>query len=139
MPQADRGEHFPRLEMEVEAWPVDVAAGVVAKVEPDVDLVGALVLGEPHVPVDAEQRPADRTVSATKCGPILRRYGGEAPDELQGRLLDGIEVPLLVLGEPGPVVVLAQVLQEPEQIRGEQSLAHGSRTAYWVPSAWRRR
>src|SRR6266508_878232 len=125
VPHPGRGEGLSRLEVEVEARGVDVAADPVAEVEAHVDLVGALVLGEPHVAVDAEQRASHRAVVGHEVGAELPEIAGEGPHELQGRLLHHVLVPRLVLGEPGPVVVLAQVLEEPEQIGGEEALAHG--------------
>ena len=124
MPHPGRGERLSRLEMEIEARGVHVLAPAVAEVQPDVGLVRALVFGEPDVPVDPEQRAARGTVVRDELGADLPQVAGEAPDELQGRLLHHVDVPLLVLGEPGAIVVLAKVLQKPEQVRSEQSLSH---------------
>src|SRR5438876_10569036 len=49
VPHAGRGEGLSRLEVEVEARGVDVAADPVPEVEADVRLVRTLVLGKPNV------------------------------------------------------------------------------------------
>ena len=60
MPQATSGEAGPRFQMQVKARPVDAifAAPTVREMGRQVGLVGALVLGEASVAVDAEHRTA---------------------------------------------------------------------------------
>ena len=59
MPDPDPGEDAPGLEMEVEARRVRVLRTLVPEVDPDVGLVGRLVLREARVAIDPEQRSAD--------------------------------------------------------------------------------
>src|SRR4051794_4196458 len=61
VPEAARHEDAVRFQIEIEAGSVDVARLRVAELDADVRLVRRLVLGEPHVAVDAEQRAAGGT------------------------------------------------------------------------------
>src|SRR5207244_9409368 len=88
--------------------------------------------GEPDVAVDPEQRASHRAIVGHEVRADLAEVAGEPADELQGRLLHHVQIPLLVLGEPVPIVVLTQVLQEPEEIGREQAFAHDE-SAYTAP------
>src|SRR5260370_36137709 len=58
MPDAGRTEHAARLQMNVEAWCMNVAAQYVRKARGDMRFVRSLVRREPYVSVDAKHRTA---------------------------------------------------------------------------------
>ena len=86
LPQAEGGKAVPRLEVQVEAGGVHVVAGGhVAEVDAGVGLVGRLVLGEPRVALDAEQRPAQRSGVGGEVAADGEEGLGQVLDESQGR------------------------------------------------------
>src|SRR6266496_4062271 len=121
MPQSNRSEYLTRLKVEVETWAMDVAAGLVAEVDPHMGLVGALVLGKSDVAIDPEKRSPRGAVVGDEVWTDPAQVRTEAPHELQRGILNRVEISLLVLREPISVVVLAQVHQEPEEIGDRKS------------------
>src|SRR3989475_5374166 len=89
------------------------------EMDSDLGLVRALVRRESDVPVDARQRSAERLGLRDDVGADLLQPRSGVTDEPQARFLHGVLVTLLVLREPFFVVVLHQVIEEPEEVRGE--------------------
>src|SRR5262249_39718745 len=58
MPHTAGDKHSPRLEVQIKARGMGIAARFVAKMCPSVRLVGTLVLCETHITMDAKQRAA---------------------------------------------------------------------------------
>src|SRR5438128_282337 len=100
----------------------------VPEVDSDLRLVRALVRRESDVAVDARQGSAERLGFRDDVGADLLQSLAGVADELQARLLHGLLVPFLVLGEPLFVVILRQIAEEREELRGEvfRFLGHGS-------------
>ncbi len=119
MPDAGADEDLAGLEVEVEARGVGVLARLVAELDAGVGLVGALVLGEAHVAVDAEERAADRPRIGVEVGADLGQARPEIADELLRRMAQLLLVALLVGLEPLAVVVGLEVAQELEELRAE--------------------
>src|SRR3989449_327887 len=87
--------------------------------DPDLGLVRALVRREADVPVDAGWRTAEWFgFRDEKRANLLQPRSGVA-NEPQARFLHGVLVAFLALCEPFFVVVLRQVTEEPEEVRGE--------------------
>src|SRR5680860_1534393 len=61
-PHAGTCEAALRIEMDIEAGSVHVLGSFVAELHTEMRLVWRLVLREPRVPIDPEQRPADGTI-----------------------------------------------------------------------------
>ena len=116
-PQAHGQEALARRDVDVEARGVDVAALLVAELDADVRLVRLAALDEPRVAVDPHQRAAHPPVAGheVRRDPLQPRL--EGADEGHRGLQDFALVPPLVLLEPGPVVVVGQLLQELEECR----------------------
>ena len=131
-PQAHGQEALARRDVDVETRGMDVAALLVPELDADVGLVRLAVLGEPRVAIDPHQRAAYPPVAGDEVrrDPLQPRL--EGADEGHCRSQDFPLVPLLVFLEPGPVVVVGQLLQEfsarPETARNP---------AYVLPSAHR--
>jgi len=100
---------------------VHVFRRLVAELDRRPGLVGALVLREPDVPVNAEQRASlllrDRQDRRTDRGERLLKRGSER----QERFPDVAFVAGPVALEPGPLVVLTQIVEETEQLRRDRS------------------
>ena len=121
-PQPDSGKHLVGRQVEVEAGSVGRLAHLVAELSGGLRLVWALVLGEPHVAVDAEHGAA---VGARVGHEVLAdrlQLGTEVGDELEQGLLHVLLVPTLVVLEPCTVVVGSQLEQELEEVGSEVRL-----------------
>src|SRR5215207_5006690 len=114
-PHATGDEAPARLKVQVVAGPVDAVAPEL-EVRAGMRLVRALVLGEADVTVDPEQRTTRRSRIGDEVGADRAQLGADVRDEIEERLPERPLVPLLVLGEPGPVVVTFQIAQEPERV-----------------------
>src|SRR5881296_1494807 len=128
MPDAGVGHRLARGHVKIVARRHLLRPGClrVPEVDPDLRFVGALVRRESDVAVDAGQGSAERLrVRDDEGADLLQALSGIA-DELQTRLLHGLLVSFLVLREPLFVVVLRQIAEEREELRGEvfRFLAH---------------
>ena len=87
--------------------------------DPELRLVRALVRREPDVPVDPGEGADERAGVRDEVRAEGLELQARVMDEPEGGLLDGRLVAGLVLREPIAVVVLREILQEPEEVRGE--------------------
>ena len=110
--------------VDVEPGRVDVAAHLVPELDADVRLIRRLVPGESSVPIDPHQRPADPPVVGREERGDLLQPRGERADERQAWLQHLAFVPRLVFPEPGPIVVVGQLFEKPEDRRFESSEFH---------------
>src|SRR4029453_8707922 len=98
-----------------------------------------LVLREPDVTVDAEERAADGSRGGAEVGADLVEKRGEVADELERWLLDVMLVARLVGPEPLAVVVPAQVDEKREEVFREGRVLDHDRmvaeTAAVVPAS----
>src|SRR3989475_10290298 len=127
MPDAGVGHRLPRRHVEIVARRHLLRPGClrVPEVDPDLRFVRALVRRESDIPVDAGQGSAERLRVRDDVGADLLQARSGVADESQTRLLHGLLVPFLVLGEPLFVVVLRQVAEEREEPRGEVFRSRG--------------
>src|SRR2546426_5541868 len=91
----------------------------VPEMDSDLRLVRALVRREPDVPIDAGERPAERLGIGDEIRADLLEPRPGVANEPQARFLHRVLVTFLVLREPFFAVVLRQVTEEPEEVRGE--------------------
>jgi len=119
VPDAGAGHDVAGLEVQVEARGVGVLGRLVAELDADPGLVGALVLREADVAMDAEQRP----LAGPRVGVEVAADTAQPRRELGDELLRRVEQVLLVacpVGlEPVAVVVARQVAQKGKQSRTE--------------------
>ena len=81
---------------------MDSETGLMTKTHRDVSLVGGLVLAEPRVSIDPEERPALRSGIGHEVLGDPGQLGSEIGDELKGRFLDVVQIASLVGVEPVP-------------------------------------
>ncbi len=135
VPETRTGEATSWLDVQIEAWGVDVLGPLVAKMQAGVGLVGRLVLSESGVPIDAEQRTAAGAGVGLEPGADGGEMGAEVVDEIERRLFHVGFVPLSVAVEPRPVVVVGQLGKEVESRLGEVARGHVSRLPRCEPEA----
>src|SRR5229473_5669373 len=124
MPDAGRTEHAARLQMNVEAWCMNVAAHYLRKARGDMRFVRSLVRREPYVSVDAKHRTARRTRVGNQLWADLPEPRSEVSDECEHRLTNVAFVACTIRLEPFAPVVAPQFLQEAEQVTAEMRLLH---------------
>ena len=106
--------------MEVEAGSVCIFGAFMAEVETGVRLVRRLVLAEPRVPMDAEQRATDRSRIGDEVRADLSQVGSELVDEIERRILDHGVVFVFSSLEPIPIVVFGEGAKECEELGAER-------------------
>src|SRR3954463_1037560 len=124
MADASAAEDLPRRQVQVQAGRLRRPGQLVAEEDAAVRLVRALVLREPGVAVDAEERAAARPRIGHQVRTDLDQPGREGLDEVERRLPDVGLVARPVGLEPVAVVVLAQLGEEREQ-RWRERGGHG--------------
>src|SRR5258707_6421305 len=124
MPDAGRTEHAARLQMNVEAWCINVAAHYVRKARGDMRFVRSLVRREPYVWVDANHGTARRERVGNQLWADLTEPRSEVSDECEHRLTNVAFVAYTIRLEPFALVVAPQFLQEAEQVTAEMRLLH---------------
>src|SRR5580698_211812 len=114
--------------MHIEARRMHVATARMAEIAARVLLVRALVLGEAHVAVDAEDRAAIRPGIADEVPGYLLEMRRNGAHEIAHRRLHRLAVSLLVVLEPGAVVVLLELAEEREEVPGHtgKRVSHAS-------------
>src|SRR5713101_9905853 len=124
MPDAGRAEHAARLQMNVEAWCMNVAAHYVRKARGDMRFVRSLVRREPHVSVDAKHRTTRRARVGDQLWADLPEPRSEVGDEREHWLTNVAFIACTIRLEPFAPVVAPQFLQEAEQVRAEMRFVH---------------
>src|SRR3989475_7833903 len=121
MPDPRMGHGLARVHVEVVAGRhlLRPARLRVPEMDSDLRLVRALVRREPDVPIDAREGPAERLGIGDEIRADLLEPRPGVANEPQARFLHGVLVTFLVLREPFFAVVLRQVTEEPEEVRGE--------------------
>src|SRR2546422_531605 len=123
-----RVHRLARLDEGVEElWARDL---VVAEASARDEVLSPQVLDQRMIRVVAGRRPLervafDRDAASDDLLPRVRLVDDPIADLSQTRLLHGLLVPFLVLGEPLFVVVLRQVAEEREEPRGEVFRSRG--------------
>src|SRR5215470_4313914 len=120
MPDTRRREAVFRLQVEVEHGRMGVLAAGVGEVYAHVRLEWPLVRGEPGVAVYPEERAACRARVGDEMRAEAVQVRPEVFDEQQCGVAYGLFIPLLVFGEPLPVVVPLELAQEIEQVGAEE-------------------
>src|ERR1700730_14869037 len=124
VPDAVRGEHAARLQMNVEARGMHVAAHHVRKARGDMRFVRFLVRREAHVTVNAKHRTARRARVSNQLGADLPEPRSEVAYEREHRLTNFAFVARTIRLEPFAPVVGPQFLQEAEQVTAEMRFLH---------------
>src|SRR2546427_6625938 len=121
MPDPRMGHGLARVHVEVVAGRhlLRPARLRVPEMDSDLRLVRALVRREPDVPIDAREGPAERLGIGDEIRADLLEPRPGVANEPQARFLHRVLVTFLVLREPFFAVVLRQVTEEPEEVRGE--------------------
>jgi hypothetical protein len=104
----------------------------VGEVDADLGPIGALVLGEPGIPIDPAQGASEGAGIRDEMGADPSQDGGRGLDESQRRALDFLLVLRLVGEEPRPIVVLGEGAQESERF-GRESRTGSLRTDHSYP------
>ena len=115
MPHTAGDKHAPRLEVQVKARGMGIAARFVAKMRPSVRLVGALVLCEAYIAMDAKQRATIGASVGDEARTDLPQVRPNVTDEAQHGITHSPLIALSVDLKPGAVVVAAQRFKEGKQ------------------------
>src|SRR5438128_380411 len=121
MPDPRMGHRLARVHVKIVAGRHLLRPGRlrVPEMDSDLRLVRALVRREPDVPIDAGERPAEGFGFRDEIRANLLQPRSGVTNESQARFLYGVLVTFLVLRKPLFVVVLREVTEEPEELRGE--------------------
>src|SRR5881296_987508 len=121
MPDPRMGHRLARVRVKIVAGRHLLRPGRlrVPEMDSDLRLVRALVRREPDVPIDAGERPAEGFGFRDEIRANLLQPRSGVTNESQARFLYGVLVTFLVLRKPLFVVVLREVTEEPEKLRGE--------------------
>ena len=101
--------------MQIEGGRVDIASDLMPELGRRVRLVGAFVLGEAHVAIDAEQRAFG--IGEIMCGDA-REPGRHVGDQQGHRPHHAFFITRLVCQEPRTLVVGLQLAEEGEEVGG---------------------
>src|SRR5215831_4423244 len=115
MPHTAGDKHRPRLEVQVKARGMGIAASFVAKMCSSVRLIRTLVLGEAHIAMDAKQRATIGASVGNEAWADLPQAWPKVSDEMQHGIAYFPPIALLVGLKPLTVVVTVQGLKEGKQ------------------------
>src|SRR5262249_19474896 len=115
MPHTTGDKHRPRLEVQVKARGMGIAASFVAKMCPSVRLVRTLVLCEAHIAMNAKQRATIGASVGNEVRADLPQAWPKVTDETEHGIAHLPPIALLVDLKPLAIVVTVQRLKEGKQ------------------------